>query len=158
MLLPPLPPPPALERVLERACTLRRPDGAAIAFRVAPALEEPGAVPLLLHGLASNLTRWSEFVERCALRERHDLVRVDLRGHGDLQARGAIARSVIDMRRPVPVTRRRAGRSDSRSGPTTWPRCWTERAIGRRSWSATAWARNWRCISRSGIRGAPACS
>jgi pimeloyl-ACP methyl ester carboxylesterase len=43
-----------------------------------------GHTPLvLLHGVASNLTRWSEFVEHTALGRRLDLLRVDLRGHGE---------------------------------------------------------------------------
>lgn len=45
---------------------------------------------LLLHGLASNLTRWSEFVERTRLAEARDLIRVDLRGHGESATRGRI--------------------------------------------------------------------
>jgi pimeloyl-ACP methyl ester carboxylesterase len=45
---------------------------------------------LLLHGLASNLTRWSEFVERTTLAAERDLVRVDLRGHGGSPTRGRI--------------------------------------------------------------------
>lgn len=45
---------------------------------------------LLLHGLASNLTRWSEFVSRTRLADERDLVRVDLRGHGDSATRGRI--------------------------------------------------------------------
>jgi pimeloyl-ACP methyl ester carboxylesterase len=46
---------------------------------------------LLLHGLASNLTRWSEFVERTTLSDDRDLIRVDLRGHGDSPTRGPIS-------------------------------------------------------------------
>ncbi len=46
---------------------------------------------LLLHGLASNMTRWSEFVERTALVEQRDVVRVDLRGHGESPTRGRIS-------------------------------------------------------------------
>jgi pimeloyl-ACP methyl ester carboxylesterase len=46
---------------------------------------------VLLHGLASNLTRWSEFVEHTSLADRRDLIRVDLRGHGDSPTRGRIA-------------------------------------------------------------------
>jgi len=38
---------------------------------------------VLLHGVASNLTRWSEFVENTTLRQCWDLLRVDLRGHGE---------------------------------------------------------------------------
>ena len=37
---------------------------------------------VLLHGMASNLTRWSEFVEHTALKDRFDILRLDLRGHG----------------------------------------------------------------------------
>ncbi|MCX7891473.1 MAG: alpha/beta hydrolase [Burkholderiales bacterium] len=63
--------------------TLRMPDGAAIAYRVTPAASpRPGRALVLVHGLASNLTRWSEFVAHTPLAARWDLVRVDLRGHG----------------------------------------------------------------------------
>ncbi len=62
----------------------RAADGACVAWRVrAPA--QPGAAGapvLLLHGLASNLTRFSEFVAHSALAQHHALLRVDLRGHG----------------------------------------------------------------------------
>jgi len=62
---------------------LRTDDGARIAYRVTPAIERrPGRAVLLLHGLASNLTRWSEFVEHTSLSRRWDVIRVDLRGHG----------------------------------------------------------------------------
>lgn len=37
---------------------------------------------LLIHGLASNMTRWSEFVEYTELKQIYRLVRIDLRGHG----------------------------------------------------------------------------
>lgn len=48
-----------------------------------------GHTPLvLLHGVASNLTRWSEFVEHTTLKESWDLLRVDLRGHGESLTRG----------------------------------------------------------------------
>lgn len=43
---------------------------------------------VLLHGVASNLTRWSEFVEHTTLKASWDLLRVDLRGHGESLARG----------------------------------------------------------------------
>jgi pimeloyl-ACP methyl ester carboxylesterase len=62
-----------------------------IAYRVTPASRPAGRPPVvLLHGLASNLTRWSEFVEHTRLADRHDIVRVDLRGHGESETRGAI--------------------------------------------------------------------
>ena len=46
---------------------------------------------MLLHGLASNMTRWSEFVEHTRLAEERDVIRVDLRGHGDSPTRGRIS-------------------------------------------------------------------
>ncbi len=76
---------------MEYARTITRDDGATVAWRVAPArVRAPGRALVLLHGLASNLTRWSEFVEHTALADCWDLLRVDLRGHGDSPTRGAI--------------------------------------------------------------------
>lgn len=75
----------------DRARALRASDGARIAWRVrVPAVpaHEAGAPVLLLHGLASNATRFAEFAEHSALARRHKLVRVDLRGHGDALTRG----------------------------------------------------------------------
>ena len=37
---------------------------------------------MLLHGLASNHTRWSEFIEQTSLAPTHELLTPDLRGHG----------------------------------------------------------------------------
>jgi pimeloyl-ACP methyl ester carboxylesterase len=42
---------------------------------------------VLLHGLASNLTRWSEFVAHTRLVQTCDVLRVDLRGHGASETR-----------------------------------------------------------------------
>jgi len=47
-------------------------------------------VLVLLHGMASNLTRWSEFVEHTNLKEKYDILRVDLRGHGESFTRSRI--------------------------------------------------------------------
>lgn len=69
----------------DEARELRAPDGVRIAWRVrAPAVSahETGAPVLLLHGLASNATRFAEFVEHSTLARHHRLIRVDLRGHG----------------------------------------------------------------------------
>ncbi|MBI3029215.1 MAG: alpha/beta hydrolase [Candidatus Rokubacteria bacterium] len=63
------------------ARTQRTAGGAVIAYR----LWRPGGprqLLVLLHGLASNMTRWSEFVARTTLRDSWDLLRVDLRGQG----------------------------------------------------------------------------
>ena len=78
-----------VERVLERG------HGVRIAYRVTPAGvrsqgEASAGALVLLHGLASNLTRWSEFVATTLLVERWDVIRVDLRGHGGSMTRRAI--------------------------------------------------------------------
>jgi pimeloyl-ACP methyl ester carboxylesterase len=80
--------PPAAPPDLPR--TARAADGARIAWRVLPsAAAEPERGPpvLLIHGLASNLTRFEEFVACTALARRHTLIRVDLRGHGQALTR-----------------------------------------------------------------------
>lgn len=74
----------------DRSIRLTRPDGASAAYRVrAPGTPE-GAPLLLIHGLASNGSRFAEFVERTALAAHHALIRVDLRGHGDAMTRRRI--------------------------------------------------------------------
>jgi pimeloyl-ACP methyl ester carboxylesterase len=67
-------------------------DGATLAYRRwrAPATAQALPPLVLLHGAASNLTRWSEFTEQTRLRETRDLVRLDLRGHGQSLYRGRI--------------------------------------------------------------------
>ncbi len=56
-------------------------DGARIAYRVWRPPAPRGAL-VLLHGVASNATRWSEFVAGTALRADRVLLRMDLRGQG----------------------------------------------------------------------------
>jgi len=46
---------------------------------------------LLIHGAASNMTRWSEFAGQTALTAMHDIIRLDLRGHGRSLYRGRVA-------------------------------------------------------------------
>ncbi len=46
---------------------------------------------ILIHGMASNLTRWSEFVEHTSLKKSWDIIRVDLRGHGTSLYRGRLS-------------------------------------------------------------------
>jgi pimeloyl-ACP methyl ester carboxylesterase len=80
-----------IRRAMEIPRTLKLADGTAVAYRVSSAeARRPGRVLVLLHGLASNLTRWSEFVEHSSLTARWDLIRVDLRGHGGSPARGLL--------------------------------------------------------------------
>ena len=65
------------------------PDGTAVAYRI----WQPGAprrLLVLLHGVGSNMTRWTEFVGRTTLRDSWDLLRLDLRGHGLSLHRGPI--------------------------------------------------------------------
>jgi pimeloyl-ACP methyl ester carboxylesterase len=72
--------------------TLTTVDGATLAYRRwrAPAAAQALPPLVLMHGAASNLTRWSEFTEQTRLRETRDLLRLDLRGHGQSLYRGRI--------------------------------------------------------------------
>lgn len=72
--------------------TLITADGATLAYRRSRSSAPAQALPplVLLHGAASNLTRWSEFVEQTRLRETRDILRLDLRGHGQSLYRGRI--------------------------------------------------------------------
>jgi pimeloyl-ACP methyl ester carboxylesterase len=61
------------------------PDGQPLAWHVRrppAAAGSEGSPILLVHGLASNASRFEEFVEASRLAARHRLIRVDLRGHG----------------------------------------------------------------------------
>ncbi len=78
---------------METARTLTRPDGLTLHYRL---WRGAGPRPLLvlLHGVASNLTRWSEFVEYTALKQDFNLLRPDLRGHGASFTRGKIGMEI----------------------------------------------------------------
>lgn len=66
---------------------LTAPDGAALVWaRSRPAA--PQGVLVLLHGLASNMSRWAEFAACTALRSRWTILRPDLRGQGRSLWRG----------------------------------------------------------------------
>lgn len=68
---------------------LRTRDGARIAYWVSTPKSPQGAL-VLLHGAASNHTRWSELCGTTALREQWALLRPDLRGQGASLYRGRI--------------------------------------------------------------------
>jgi esterase len=69
--------------------TLTTRDGAVLAYRLwRPAA--PRQLLVLLHGLASNMTRWSELVAGIRLRNSSDILRLDLRGMGRSVYRGRI--------------------------------------------------------------------
>jgi pimeloyl-ACP methyl ester carboxylesterase len=66
-------------------------DGATLAYSLAPARAPLGwPCVVLLHGLASNRTRWQEFAEKTSLTRHFDVVRLDLRGHGESSAGGSL--------------------------------------------------------------------
>jgi len=72
----------------EKKCSLEI-AGAKISYR----LWRPGnhrRLLVLVHGMASNMTRYSEFVENTELSKTWDILRLDLRGHGGSVFRGAI--------------------------------------------------------------------
>jgi pimeloyl-ACP methyl ester carboxylesterase len=75
--------------MIEEIRVLTTGDGANISYRIARG-ERPRRVLVLIHGMASNLTRWSEFAEQTALRDSWDLVWLDLRGNGRSLYRGKI--------------------------------------------------------------------
>ncbi|MEW6313400.1 MAG: alpha/beta hydrolase [Pseudomonadota bacterium] len=60
---------------------LQRPDGATLTYFLHRSAAHRAIV--LLHGLASNASRWEEFAEHTRLRERWNLLRLNLRGHGE---------------------------------------------------------------------------
>jgi pimeloyl-ACP methyl ester carboxylesterase len=74
---------------MESARTLRTQEGVTIAYR-ASRVAAPRGMLVLLHGLASNLSRWSEFVATTRLVQTWDMVRLDLRGHAGSLCRGRI--------------------------------------------------------------------
>jgi esterase len=75
--------------MIETSRTLTVRDGAMIAYRVLRG-PKPRQVVVLIHGMASNLTRWSEFVEETSLKSSRDILRIDLRGNGRSIFRGPI--------------------------------------------------------------------
>lgn len=68
-------------------------DGTPVRYALARAERPHGAI-VLLHGMASNLTRWSEFLEHTRLTRTWDILRLDLRGHGDSMVRGRIGMEI----------------------------------------------------------------
>ena len=74
---------------MEATHTLARADGTILHYRVWRR-GAPRRLLVLLHGLASNLTRWSELVAHTALKDDWDILRLDLRGHAGSHDRGRI--------------------------------------------------------------------
>lgn len=61
-----------------------------ISYRLGRSAKDSRRVIVLLHGVASNMTRWSEFVEQTSLKDTWDILRIDLRGHGESIWRGKL--------------------------------------------------------------------
>jgi esterase len=78
---------------MEIARSLDRPDGGTIGYRLWRAAGSKNVL-VMIHGAASNLTRWSEYVSHSGLRESWDLLRVDLRGHATSMSRQRIGLTV----------------------------------------------------------------
>ncbi len=76
----------------ERLQHIKSDDGATLGYRL---LSEQESKPLLtlIHGLASNSTRFSEFVEFTHLKNKWDILRIDLRGHGESMLRRNYSRA-----------------------------------------------------------------
>ena len=64
----------------ETAKRLERP-GASLRYSVLPCSGEKAGTVIFLHGVASNGSRWEEFIEGTSLRKAFDILRCDLRGH-----------------------------------------------------------------------------
>ena len=52
------------------------------------------AAVVLLHGLSSNLTRWTEFLQNTVLTQDWTTLRMDLRGHGESRYRGKLSTAI----------------------------------------------------------------
>lgn len=72
---------------MERESNLLISPRVSIHYRIsAPLATTPDVMTLvLLHGVASNLTRWSEFLEHTSLKTHFRIIRLDLRGHARSQ-------------------------------------------------------------------------
>ncbi|MFQ5760205.1 MAG: alpha/beta hydrolase, partial [Acidiferrobacterales bacterium] len=79
---------------MEAARTFMAPDGTKIAYRLWRGGDKGRPLIVLIHGVASNLTRWSEFLEHTSLKTDWDILRLDLRGHGTSMCRGKLTRAL----------------------------------------------------------------
>ena len=89
--------------MIEELRRQRSADGQTLAWHVRAPLRNPDSDPLsdppsnpvlLVHGLASNASRFEEFAHTTSLAERHRLIRVDLRGHGHALTRRRVGLAV----------------------------------------------------------------
>jgi esterase len=67
-------------------------DQVQISYEVKRSLNGSSKYPIVfIHGLASNRTRWNEFISDTTLIQAHDLISIDLRGHGQSMTRRAFS-------------------------------------------------------------------
>lgn len=66
-------------------------NGATLGYRLLRRAAAPRRLIVMLHGVASNMSRWSEFVEHTSLKQTWDMLRPDLRGHGESFSRGRLS-------------------------------------------------------------------
>ncbi len=71
----------------EQTSTLALP-GVGLTYGVRRCGREEAPLVSLLHGAASNRTRWSELLDATALSDRCDFLRPDMRGNGESMCRG----------------------------------------------------------------------
>jgi pimeloyl-ACP methyl ester carboxylesterase len=75
---------------VDAECCIKTADGAELRYWVRRRADGPAPAVLLIHGAASNHTRWSEFTFRTTLTGRYDLVRPDMRGNARSMYRGRL--------------------------------------------------------------------
>ncbi|NIO41475.1 MAG: alpha/beta hydrolase, partial [Burkholderiales bacterium] len=79
---------------MESARSLTTEDGVTLSYRLWQEGAQRRPLIILLHGMASNMTRWSEFVELTSLKNSWDILRLDLRGHGQSFYRGKLSAEI----------------------------------------------------------------
>jgi esterase len=80
----------AQDTEMEKAHSLTTEDGVIIAYRLWRQGTQSRPLIVLLHGMASNMTRWSEFLQHTTLKNDWDIMRLDLRGHSESLYRGPL--------------------------------------------------------------------
>jgi len=75
---------------MESVHHLETADGSELCYWNRRCKSGPSPAVLLIHGAASNHTRWSEFTRRTTLCNRYDLVRPDMRGNAQSMSRGRL--------------------------------------------------------------------
>lgn len=78
-----------MSELQEQSRQFRAANGINISYKISRCLDASHTL-VLLHGLASNHTRWSEFIDHTQLTGLANLLRLDLRGHAGSMTRGQI--------------------------------------------------------------------